>query len=98
MLDAYEEKDLNIPQRFSSKVYKMEVKAEDSVFLGVQHLGRGRSNFDVHPLAIREPVQVNQDCCDMTLTRFWKNHTNKGVLNMLKESQIQCFFYTKHQQ
>ena len=64
--------------------------SEVSRLLVVQLLECTGSNFDIYLLANWEPVQVNQDWCDITITRSMSNNTSNGVLNKLKAGQIQC--------
>ena len=47
----------------------------------MQHLENSGSNFELNSLANREPVKVNQNRCDATVTRFLSNNTGKGILN-----------------
>ena len=46
------------------------------------------SNFELYSLVNREPVQVNQNLNDVTVTRFLSNNTGKDILNKLKTGQI----------
>ena len=71
------------PQRYSTRwKWKQRIVS----FRGYNTLEKVVALLMFNPLAIREPVQVNQHCCDMTWTRFWNNHTHNSVLNMLKET------------
>ena len=56
--------------------------------VGSATLESSGSNFELNSLANREPVQVNQNRCDATVTRFLSNNTCKGILNKLKTGQI----------
>ena len=103
MLDATEENDFENTIEVFLKGTVMVVETEDrsdreSVswenfskvrrLLVVQHLESSGSNFELNSLANREPVQVNQNRCDATVTKFLSNNTGKGILNKLKAGQI----------
>ena len=44
----------------------------------MQHIESCGSNFEVYSLANWEPVQVDQDWCDVTVTRFLSNNMGIG--------------------
>ena len=56
----------------------------------MQHLECSGSNFELYSLTNQKPVQVNQNRCDVTVTRFLSNNMGKGILNKLKVGQIFC--------
>ena len=62
----------------------------EEVLLKVQRLECSGSNIEVYLLANWEPVQVDHDWWDVTVTRLLNNDTSKGVLNQLKTGQIKC--------
>ena len=47
----------------------------------MQHLDSSGSNFELYLLANREPVQVDKNRSDVTVTRFLSKNTGKGILN-----------------
>ena len=54
----------------------------------MQHPESSGSNFELYSLANREPVRVNRNRSDVTVTRFLSCNACKGILNKLKAGQI----------
>ena len=50
----------------------------------MQHPESSGSNFELYSQANREPVQVNRNRSDVTVTMFLSCNTGKGLLNKLK--------------
>ena len=58
--------------------------------LVVQHLESSGSNFELNLLVNREPVQANQNRCDVTKTRFLSNKQTTWGECFRKDLELLC--------
>ena len=79
ILDATEENDFEDTIKVSLIGTEMVVEPEDrsdhegAYFGGISDLESSSSNLEIYLLANWEPVQVDQDRCDVTVKRFLSN-------------------------